>query len=522
MEEDFKIMVSERQVSFQPKRLTSNELLMVFEEEMKVSSTFKFVGEAKNPCHIMFEGVEFYVYIKNLSSAYFANPDVSRAQMTGVDVLLEIQKTDALFVLLGYDADNHVFAAWNPHVAKQRIGTASSPSLYSRFSWQKEAKEQRFFITRELKNEGRVILFPKDNLSLFLGNIDVFFPDTSEYVAMGSKRRIEANAAYRELTDQHHLGRFAKYLIDLGYDQFSVQKFVRAIKQLIKSSFFSNHRKIFLACDSLIEYRDVVQEFLSLDEIKKLDVEQENSFSEALPVYVDFLINEYCLEETVAGEEKEDDEEMSESAAENSEKQEEEENDATTESVDYETRFTDEQGRLTCIANPKLINLLREDLDKEYPSLFGAYSTVEDFYGDRFPNMEMHHWLSLFKKIDWQNPYPSLDSTQSTIQRKRTTRLKIRVVKPNGDIIFENQVVNTLLEVIKLAGVEEVRDLNITMGKNGGLPLISSEIVPKYANAFKELGNGLYLNSCSDTNTKFLQIKKINEELGLNLTIELV
>ena len=134
----------------------------------------------------------------------------------------------------------------------------------------------------------------------------------------------------------------------------------------------------------------------------------------------------------------------------------------------------------------------------------------------------MHHWLSLFKKIDWQNPYPSLDSTQSTIQRKRTTRLKIRVVKPNGDIIFENQVVNTLLEVIKLAGVEEVRDLNITMGKNGGLPLISSEIVPKYANAFKELGNGLYLNSCSDTNTKFLQIKKINEELGLNLTIELV
>ena len=204
------------------------------------------------------------------------------------------------------------------------------------------------------------------------------------------------------------------------------------------------------------------------------------------------------------------------------EKQEEEENDAKTESVDYETRFTDEQGRLTCIANPKLINLLREDLDKEYPSLFGAYSTVEDFYGDRFPNMEMHHWLSLFKKIDWQNPYPSLDSTQSTIQRKRTTRLKIRVVKPNGDIIFENQVVNTLLEVIKLAGVEEVRDLNITMGKNGGLPLISSEIVPKYANAFKELGNGLYLNSCSDTHTKFLQIKKINEELGLNLTIELV
>ena len=117
-----------------------------------------------------------------------------------------------------------MFAAWNPHVAKQRIGTASSPSLYSRFSWQKEAAEQGDFITRELKNDGSVLLFPQEYICLFLGNIEMFFPDTSEYVAMGSKRRSEANAAYRELTNTQHLGEFAKYLNAAGFDQPTVQE----------------------------------------------------------------------------------------------------------------------------------------------------------------------------------------------------------------------------------------------------------------------------------------------------------
>ena len=76
-----------------------------------------------------------------------------------------------------------------------------------------------------------------------------------------------------------------------------------------------------------------------------------------------------------------------------------------------------------------------------------------------------------------------------------------------------------MIEVIRFAGVEKVRSLNITMGKNGGSPLIDTVINQKYANAFKELGDGLYANTCSDTQTKFLQIKKINSSLNLNMQI---
>ena len=106
-------------------------------------------------------------------------------------------------------------------------------------------------------------------------------------------------------------------------------------------------------------------------------------------------------------------------------------------------------------------------------------------------------------------------------ERKSSVRQKIRIVLDDGREICEKRVVNTLIEVIKYAGVDNVRALNITMGKNGGSPLIDTVVNPKYANAFKELGNGVYANTCSDTVTKYSQIQKINTALGLNMQISL-
>lgn len=192
-------------------KLTSKRLVEIFDEQMASSATYRLLEELSNPCHIIFEGIESYVYIKNLSSAYFANPDVYRAQLTGVDSLNTIKKTSALFILLGYDSENEVFAVWNPFIVKQRIGTAASPSFYSRLSWQEEVAKSKRFLHQELKNDGSVLLFPKELITTFMTSIDSFFPDTSEYVAMGSKKRKEANAAYKCLVNTHHLGK-----IDIG------------------------------------------------------------------------------------------------------------------------------------------------------------------------------------------------------------------------------------------------------------------------------------------------------------------
>lgn len=498
--------------------LTSNELIEKFYSKMKVYESFKHLDNKKNPCHIMFEDVEYYVYVKNISSAYFSNPDVSRAQLTGVEVLAKIKESDALFILLGYDAENDVYAAWNPHVAKQRIGTAASPSLYSRFSWQKEAAEQGDFVIRELKNDGVVLLFPSFCISIFMANIERFFPDTSEYVAMGSKRRSSANAAYRELVNTSHLAEFAGFLSQNSYDENAIKTYVLAIRQLISESIISSNKKIFLACDTIEEYEDAVQTFLALDEIKDRDANNENVYSYAMPAYVEFLIEKYgdAIESDSAEEElydftKEDVEEIIGDAEQDAQRD-----------IDYETPFIDDKGNLTVIANPVLIDMLREDLDSEYPCLMAAYATIEDFYGNRFPNMEMCQWQALFKKINWANPYPSLIETPVSKPRKCSARQKIQVTFPDGKIVCEKQVVKVLLAVINYAGVDKVYKLGITMGKNAGSPLIDDTINQKYANAFKPLEGGLYVNTCSNTSTKLSQIKQINEVLNLGLKIEII
>ena len=53
------------------------------------------------------------------------------------------------------------------------------------------------------------------------------------------------------------------------------------------------------------------------------------------------------------------------------------------------------------------------------------------------------------------------------------------------------------------------------------LPLLSKEIYPKYKEWMKPVCNGWYLNTQSNSDTKFLQLNAINEQLSLELKIEL-
>jgi hypothetical protein len=41
---------------------------------------YRFI-EGLNPFHILLDGTEYWIYIKNLTSAHFENPDVWRAQL---------------------------------------------------------------------------------------------------------------------------------------------------------------------------------------------------------------------------------------------------------------------------------------------------------------------------------------------------------------------------------------------------------------------------------------------------------
>ncbi len=378
--------------------LTSNELIRTFEREMQGVKNYSHLDDRINPCHVKLNNVEYYVYVKNLSPAYFHNKDVSRAQLTDIESLHEIKKSDAIFIFLGYDAENDVYATWNPYMVKQRIGTAASPSLYSRFSWQHEAALKSEFIKNKLKNDCIVLLFPRKLILQYMANIDMFFPDKSKYVAIGSKRRKKVNVS--------------------------------------NSGLLSNNPNI---------------------------------------------------------------------------------------EIDYETPYLDKNGCLTKIANPKLLDLLRNDLDCEYPQYVSAYNTIEDFYGKRFPKMEFYHWSALLEKIDWKKPYPKPSDIKKPKYRKSSTRKKIYVKFPNGKIVCDNMVFKTLIAVIKYAGVDKVLKCGIRTGEKSETSLIVDKINPNYREVFfKPLGNGLYINTCSSTNVKYKQIKQIKEKLNLQLEIKLI
>ena len=346
--------------------LSSSILLSIFENQFKDDLNFEPLSTGKNPCHFKYAGQEFYAYIKNLSPAYFTNKDIWRAQLTGTSALEEIKATDdsVMFVLLGYDEVNHVYATWNPYFTKQRIGTASSPSFYSRLSEQNAVgKCINTFKMLSLNNDQEVLLFNANCLPEYLANVNDYFED-GEYVAIGSKRRTDANEAFRTWNDlrqieplKNYCERHAELDIAQGADV--------TITRFIKEGFFVKHKQYFLKYDSIEQY---FQAIADLGKAGLLDTTQLLH----LAFYCRSLIESYSYDE--------DEKEI----------------------IDWEERNTDEDGKLVRITNPELVEKLREFLyNTEYPDHLAAMNVAADFYGEKFPSMGFADWMKAIKNTIW-------------------------------------------------------------------------------------------------------------------------
>lgn len=102
---------------------------------------------------------------------------------------------------------------------------------------------------------------------------------------------------------------------------------------------------------------------------------------------------------------------------------------------------------------------------------------------------------------------------------KESTRTKIQVTFPDGRKICSSKVLEALIEVVKYAGAERVRELRINCCADN---LILKTPAPRYEKPFKPVGNGWLCNTCSDTITKFNQITEISQKLNLGIKAELV
>lgn len=617
------------------------QLQILFTEALEGAS-FTLI-DGLNPFHIEVNGKEYYIYIKNLSPAYFQNPDVWRVQLPIREEFDEIKDTDVPFILLGYDADNDVYTTWNPTWTKQRLNMAESVSFYSRLSLQEEVNSTKEFKRLSLNNDGEVVAFPRESLRLFFASFKGLFQGSGNYVAMGSKKRTEANEAYKLFTDIANIPRYAKYLDKNSYATETINNYTRVVKTLIGNGSIGRSRKMFLACNKLEEYLDIIDSFVKVPEVFEMDDKWHHQISAVLRSYITFLISS---EATFTSENMPPTVELSSKAnlyaliinpqviggfgdylssgdapsgkiynhstinhyirsikyltdeghferhkdifdrynntndltkafkefincpeigRMNVEvhhdysaalkqyafyvNQRHSDGNVTSTliadykqpsfiedsgpiiqydeqpkelvHIDWEALYTDKNGNLTKIANPKLIEELRPFLDTEYRELATAFNVVESFYGDRFSNMEFSAWGKLFKQIDWSNPC-DLSSyehvhVQQEIQRKKKSILRVEF--PDGRIIQHPVAADTFAQVINEHYPELIDEIGII---HAGVPLVSKTLDKKYSDYQKSIDDGWYVFTNIRTEKKQEDLQKISDVLGLDLKVSVV
>ena len=358
---------------------SSSEFHQKFLEGALVGNiTFKLLGGTM-PCQIMVNGFCFNIYVKVLSSAHFkGSEDVWRVQLPQHDDFSEMKTAPIPFIFLGYDLENDVYATWNPHVVKQRLNEAKYVSFYSRLSGQQEAHNEDKFVRKQLNNDGEVLIFPRSKLNSYLVNFAVYFPDNTEYVAIGSKRRKKANDAYRIFDDGRNLSAFAKYLEQNGYHD--IAEYCKLIKTFINRNIFSCHRKIFLACDSILEYEEAVKRFLAEEDVQAAIYVTNVNAEDVLDAYVLFLSEKMEKEPKV----KPTDTPKA--------------NTSQTHTVDSFLK----NGKIIKIEDQALLQEIKPYINTEYRKPIPAMRIVKDYYEAIYPDlrMEIRDWMNLINQID--------------------------------------------------------------------------------------------------------------------------
>lgn len=140
------------------------------------------------PCNIHVGGNDYNVYVKGLSSVHLENKDIWRAQLPCNDKFKVMKASSIQFIFLGYDAENKVYATWNPYIVKQRLNEAKYVSFYSRLSAQKESRQKQSIVRRTLNHNTEVVVLQEEKLCEYITKWNEFFKDTGKYVPIGSKR----------------------------------------------------------------------------------------------------------------------------------------------------------------------------------------------------------------------------------------------------------------------------------------------------------------------------------------------
>lgn len=184
------------------RKLIAKDLKIKFIETLNELDEFSY--EEGNPFLIKIGSTIFFVFLKNLSSAYFKNPDITRVQLPYSDHFSKIFKEDVPFIILGYDVDNDIYVSWNPENVKERLNAKSNVSLYSRFSTQGQVKTDKFKFGY-LTNGEKFVLFKRENVIAFFDVALSLFKKNTETNINQVEKNSQNTITISEITDNELL-----------------------------------------------------------------------------------------------------------------------------------------------------------------------------------------------------------------------------------------------------------------------------------------------------------------------------
>ncbi len=141
-------------------------------DSLKIHSDDVLFLRGNNPYKVSVNKKDFYILVKNLheSGKGRGNQDEARIQVAKTKYLEQTLSSHPPIVILGYFADKNVFTAWDPHFIQKRLNKKQTISLYTRFSKQEKATQQKIVSYRD-NNAHSVITFQPRYLGLYLENL---------------------------------------------------------------------------------------------------------------------------------------------------------------------------------------------------------------------------------------------------------------------------------------------------------------------------------------------------------------
>ena len=118
---------------------------------------------------------------------------------------------------------------------------------------------------------------------------------------------------------------------------------------------------------------------------------------------------------------------------------------------------------------------------------------------------------------DPQVEHKEFGQRNPTSNKVPATRLRITLA--DGRVIQESQAAETFRQFVIMIGPERVRSLGMTQCK---VPLISNTLDKKYKRAQKPVGNGWYLMTNSNTQTKKRDIENIARKLNIKVKVDII